>query len=114
VTLIHFDIELFREHVIQPHKGITKHARGIHGIEESGKCKAEITLQTDQVIFGGMEYFFNPRTAEQWTQRAQVFEDEWIQDVICFWGGKLDQANLFPVSMETVRFCIHGDAGLRR
>ena len=52
--------------------------------------------------------------AEQGPKRAEIVEDKWIEDVIGCWGGKLNETDLFPISVQTVGFGVHRDARLYR
>jgi hypothetical protein len=58
VALIDPDPELLREHIVQADEGIAEHARRVHRIEEIRELKAEIPLQTDEVVFRSMENLF--------------------------------------------------------
>jgi len=69
--------------------------------------KSKITPQADQVIFSGVKNLFNLGGFKKWLERGKIWQAEWVNKVVTVTGGKLDQANLFLVSIETVGFRVN-------
>src|SRR3972149_6314559 len=102
MTLVYLYAKFFREDAIQPHELITKDARGVHGIEQTGKFKAKVTPQANKVIFCGMKYLFDPRVVENRSKRIVIFERKRINHVVFFRRRELHQTHLFTIRMQTV------------
>ena len=70
---------------------------------------SEIAPQADEVVFGGVEDFFDGDACEDGGKRREIGEGEGVEDVIGCACGKLDEANLFAVGVEGVGLGIDGD-----
>src|SRR4051812_29084137 len=70
--------------------------------------ESETAAQQPQVKIGAMH---NDRLmSERFRKRREVEIGQWINDVIPAWQGQLQQAKLFPIAMQTVRFRVDGHA----
>src|SRR5690606_34855936 len=82
MAIVHFDAEFIAEQFVQTDGGIPQHARGLHGIEQTGKREAKVTPQTDQVIFGGMKNLFDSWVGKKRSKNGKVFKNQRIDQII--------------------------------
>ncbi len=101
--------EFFCQHGIQPDLLIPQDAGGLHRVEEVGNGDAKTAFQADEVVLGRVKHFFHFRIAENGDQGRKISKFKRIDQEVVPRSRKLDQAELFTVGVETIRFGINGN-----
>jgi len=84
--------------------------RGPHGIEEIMDAEAEVAQEHGCIVIHGVKDFFHLRIGQQLAQRTQVGNKQRVNQAILVRGGKLNQAHLLAVGVQTVGLGIQGHA----
>ena len=106
-TLVHDHIEIFFKRGIQSNFFITQNSLSLHCVEDVRKSEAEIAVQADQIIFRGVEDFFDARVGKNRRQRIKVDQRQWVDEIIRLGRGKLDKTNLLAVGVQGIGLGVH-------
>ena len=112
VTFIRLHAEMPLQQSAQPDLLVSQQAGRPHRIEEILEGEGEIPPQAKQIVFGGVEDFFNLGSSKNRGQQGQIGQRQGVQEVVFLRGGELNQADLLLVGVQTVGLGIHRDGRL--
>ena len=102
------------QHIAQADALIAADAGSRHRVEDGPHIEIKVALETDEVVFGGVEDLLDGGIGQDGAERTDIGDGQRIDEQVFAWRGQLDEAGGSAIGVHAVGFGIAGDALLPR